>query len=326
MTYGTICFYTFLATVNASNLSVAIVPLTQYFHTTATRASYLVCFNTLMLGVGNIFWVPLMRVVGRRPTYLFAMMLLMACNVWSYESKTYDSLLAARIISGFAAAAGDAPVTAVAADLFPVTERGFVMMFFQFALSCGFFLGPLINAYVAQYTGGWQWTCGWIAIAAGVNCVVAVFTLWETSYPNRGLSTTIDPGTKARRGMISNMSLKRGYNRNISFLRSMYDILVLAIYPPVTWGGILVGVFVGWCVGSRLLDFSLVLTCQQEYNYPIGVLRVFCGAAVSMAASLDRVTCSLGVCGDRFGGLCRRKTDRYNFKLHDNQKWRCSQA
>lgn len=249
MTYGTICFYTFLATANASNLSIAIVPISEYFHISTAKVTYLLCFNTLMLGVGNLFWIPLSRVIGRRPVYLISMALMMVFNVWSYESKSYRSLLGARLLSGFAAASGDAPVTAVVADLFPVTERGFVMMFFQFALSCGFFLSPVINAYITQYSGGWQWTCGWIAIAAGTNCIVAIFTLWETSYPARyRIRDEKNPMLSRRRSAITQLSLTNGYNRDGRFFQSLWDILVLAIFPPVTWGGIMVGIFVGWFV------------------------------------------------------------------------------
>ena len=184
----TICFYSFLATVNASNFSPAILMLSKAFHKTPSRISYLICFNTLTLGAGNLFWVPLMRKIGKRPVYLIAMLLLVVFNIWSYEAKSFSSLLAARILSGFAAAAGDAPVPGVVADMFFAHERGFVMMFFQLALSFGFFIGPLINSYIIQDTESWRWACGWIAVAGGINWLVAVFMIHETSYPNRDVS------------------------------------------------------------------------------------------------------------------------------------------
>jgi MFS family permease len=243
LTYSTICFYTFLSTVNASNLSVAIVPLTEYFHISTSKASYLLCFNTLILGFANLVWVPLTRKFGKRPIYLIAPLIMVATNAWSYKAKSFGSLLAARILSGFAAGAGDAPVPAIVADLFPVTERGFALMFFQLALSSGFFIGPFINAFVTQYSGGWQWTCGWIAIAAGVNWVVAVFTVWETSHPSPADdSRPIEP----KLGFMDHLSLTRGYKKDVNAFRVLADILMLAIYPPITWGGILTGIFVGW--------------------------------------------------------------------------------
>ena len=200
-----------------------------------------------MLGVGNLFWVPLMRKIGKRLAYLVAIFLLMIFNIWSYEAKSFSSLLAARILSGFAAAAGDAPVPALIAEMFFVHERGFALMFFHLALSCGVFIGPLINSYIIQDTKSWQWTCGWIAIAAGANWLTALFLFHETAYHRRDVTAPAETfGPK--RSFLANMSLTVGFNKQASFFRSLNDILAIAIRPPVLWGGILVGVFTGWYV------------------------------------------------------------------------------
>ena len=195
--------------------------------------------------MGNLFWIPLIRVIGKRPVYLLCMILLMAMNVWSYKATSFNSLLAARILSGFAAGAGDAPTPAAAADLFFVHERGFVMMLFQIALGCGFFIGPLINAYATQYTDSWQWNCGWIAIASGANFLVAIFTLHETAFPSRDVHAPAEAfGPKT--SFLSGMSLTRGYNKHSSFLKSFINIFSMVVYPPIVWGGITTGVFVSW--------------------------------------------------------------------------------
>ena len=245
MVYLTVCFFTFLSTVNASNFSVAVTPLSKYFHTSNARTTYLISFNTLMLGIGNLFWIPLMRVVGKRPIYLLSMPLLMACDIWSLKATSFSSLLAARILSGFCAGAGDSPVSALAADLFFVHERGFVMMIFQIALSCGFFIGPLINAYVVQYTGSWQWTCGWIGIASGANFLIAIFTLHETAYHDRDIDAPAE-SFGPKNSFISNLSVTQGYNRRASFFKSLYNIFSMAVYPPIIWAGVTTGAFVSW--------------------------------------------------------------------------------
>jgi MFS family permease len=174
-----VCFFTFLATVNASNFTVATIPLAKEFHESPTRTGYLVCFNVLWLGVGNLFWIPLMRVIGKRPVYLLALPIFIAVNIWSYFARSYGSLLAARILSGFAASAADATVPSLVSEVFFVHERGQCMMIFHLALSSGFFLGPLICAYVVQYTS-WRWACGWIAIAASVTLLAVIFLVRET--------------------------------------------------------------------------------------------------------------------------------------------------
>jgi MFS family permease len=226
-------------------LSVAVVPLTKYFHKSSTEITYLLCFNTLMLGLGNLVWVPLMRTFGKRPVYLVAMFLFVMFNIWSYEAKSYRSLLAARMLSGLAASAGDAPVPAVVADLFFVHERGFCLMLCQIGLSFGFFLGPLINAYVVEDTRSWQWACGWLAIAGGVTWLIAIFALHETSYPHRQIDAPAETyGPK--RGFWAQKAINMGYNKKASLFKTILDICEISLYPPVVWAGITTGVFVGW--------------------------------------------------------------------------------
>ena len=83
MTYFTICFFSFLATVNTSKFTVAILPIASEFNIDTNTAAFLVCFNILALGVGNFFWVIALRLLGRRPVFLLALPLLTALNIQS---------------------------------------------------------------------------------------------------------------------------------------------------------------------------------------------------------------------------------------------------
>jgi predicted MFS family arabinose efflux permease len=114
-TYLTICGFTFFANVNSSNFTVATQEIIKEFYVSQTQAGQLVCFNVFLFGVGNIFWVPLMRVIGKRPVYLVAMLALSMMNVWSSQAVSYNELLATRILSGFPAAAADATVPRIVA-------------------------------------------------------------------------------------------------------------------------------------------------------------------------------------------------------------------
>ncbi|RBR10395.1 hypothetical protein FVER53590_25492 [Fusarium verticillioides] len=271
-TYLTVCFFTFLATMNASNFTVAVKPLSAEFHRTPTEAGYLVCFNVLWLGVGNIFWVPLMRVIGKRPVYLVALLLLMGCNIWSFETHSYGSLLAARIISGFAASASDATVPSLVTDLFFIHERGHCMMIFHMALSSGFFLGPLICSWVTQAID-WRWTCGILSIAAGLTFIVGVFTIRESQYPRDKVDFSLPiESYKVKRGFLSQLSLTRGYDSNASFVGTFLRILTLVAYPPVLWTGLTVGAFVGWNLVVQLTASSTFT--KPPYNWHIGMVGI----------------------------------------------------
>jgi MFS family permease len=242
-----------LATVNASNFTVAIVPLSKEFEESSTRTGYLVCFNTLWLGLGNLIWVSVMRVVGKRPVYLLALLIFVGANVWSREAQSYGSLLASRIVSAFASSAADATVPSLVADLFFVHERGHCMMLFHFALSCGFFGGPLISAYITQ-GAGWRWSCGFLAIAGGVTFLVGCFTIRETSYPRHKADVNLPLSAyPAKKKFINWLSITNGYDREGSFFGTLWRIICLFAYPPIVWTGLTVGSFVGWYVCLRCL-------------------------------------------------------------------------
>ncbi|PCH01397.1 Major facilitator superfamily domain, general substrate transporter [Penicillium occitanis (nom. inval.)] len=268
--YLTVCFFTVLATFNSSNFTVAIVPLSKEFHESTTRAGYLVCFNVLLLGVGNAIWVPLSRVIGKRPVYLAALLLLIGTNIWSFFTHSFESLLAARIISGFAGSAADATVPSLVADMFFVHERGHCMMIFHFALSTGFFLGPLICAYITQEVG-WRWTCGLIAIAGGVTFLLGLVSIRESNYPRETADVDLPSSSyEPKRSLVSWMSLTSGYREDLSFFKAFWSTIRLAAYPPVTWTGLTVGTFVGWNIVVQLTS-SQTFT-KLPYGWKVGSL------------------------------------------------------
>jgi MFS family permease len=245
-TYLTVCFFAFLGLANSSNFTVSIVPVAAEFHTTTARAGYLTSIQLLFMGLGNLFWMPMMRIVGKRPVYLASLLLLMATNIWGYFAHSYGSLLASRILGGFMSAAADATVPSVVADLFYFHERGHCMMMFHTAISAGVFLGPLINAYIVQYAG-WRWMCGFMAIAASATFLVGLFTIHETAYKRERVNLDLpEAGYPPKRSWLTSLSFTSGYDPEASFWGWLGNTIVLLAYPPVVFVGLTIGVFVGW--------------------------------------------------------------------------------
>lgn len=277
----TVCFFTVLSTFNSSSLVVALVPLSVEFNESQTRTGYIVCFGLLFMGLGNLFWVPISRVIGKRPVYLLALLLLMGTNVWTYYASSYGSLLASRIISGIASSAADATVPSLIADIFFVHERGACMMLFHFALSTGFFIGPLISAYITQ-EAGWRWTSGFLAIAGGTTFLVGVFTIRESNY-QRDIANIELPASAypPKRKFLSWMALTHGYRPDVSFFKAVLNTICLAVYPPIIWTGLLVGTFVGWygfpAACSQLISIGLGVTNFMHRNIVVQMTasRVF---------------------------------------------------
>ncbi|KAB8074902.1 major facilitator superfamily domain-containing protein [Aspergillus leporis] len=261
-TYLTVCFFTFLANVNGSNFTVATKAIIKEFHVSQTQAGELVCFNVFLLGLGNVIWVPLMRVVGKRPVYLISMILLSMMNFWSSRASSYGELLASRILSGFASAAADATVPAVVSDMVPPQDRGHYLMFFHLALTSGLFIGPLINAYLVQEEN-WRWMCCFLAIAAGAVFAVAIFTVRETTYLKRN-------ALASKRRPLQWMSLTIGYNPDASFLGTVSDVVCNVAYPQLLWAAFAIGISVGWNIVVQLTA-SRTFTAPP-YNWPAGSL------------------------------------------------------
>ncbi|KAK1141146.1 hypothetical protein N8T08_009313 [Aspergillus melleus] len=261
-TYLTICSFTFLANVNSSNFTVATQAVVKEFQVSQTQAGELVCFNVFLFGLGNIFWVPLMRVIGKRPVYLISMLALSMMNVWSSQASSYGELLASRILSGFVASAADATVPAVVSDMVAPHERGHYLMIFHLAMTAGLFVGPLINAYLVQEQN-WRWMCYFVAIAVGVVFVVAIFTVRETSYNKRHASNS-------KRTWWQWMSVTRGYNPEASFGRTLLDITCSAAYPQLIWAAFSIGICAGWNIVVQLTA-SRTFTAAP-YNWPAGSL------------------------------------------------------
>lgn len=267
-TYSIICLFTFLANVNASCFTVAVRPLSTYFHQTNPKyATWLTNFNVLAFGLGNLFWVPLMRVVGKRPVYLLAMLVLLGANVWSNQSTSYGSLLASRVMSGLGAAAADATVPSVVFDMFHLYERAYWLAWFHVSLASGIFLGPAINASVIQRYE-WWWIPGWMAIGFGVVFLLAVVGLKETTYDR-----TVERGDLLlirKYGLMDWVKLDKGLTRNKCgrvFGKAFLDLLYMATYPQVLYAGIVVGVFVGWTIIVQI-TIGQWLT-SPPYRWPI---------------------------------------------------------
>lgn len=156
--------------------------------------------------------------------------------------------MAATVLAGMAAGGGEAPIPTVVADLFHVQQRGKMMMIFHVALSCGFFVGPAINAAIAEFVG-WRWLCGWVAIAAAINFVIGVFTIQETSYlgtARNDILADAEKQTHARQDFLQRLSLTSGYNKKLNFGTVVWNMVSIVTYPSVLWAGLTIGTFVGW--------------------------------------------------------------------------------
>lgn len=103
--------YAFTANVSSAILSSALPALVTAFTVFNPRGppqglvafsslTHLTAVNVLMLGVSNVWWVPLGNTFERRPVMLLALLVLVGASVWCGKASSFHSLLAARVIQG----------------------------------------------------------------------------------------------------------------------------------------------------------------------------------------------------------------------------------
>jgi MFS family permease len=147
-----------------------------------TKGSYLITFNILFLGLGNVFWVPLSLKVGKRPVLIASSAIFFASSIWSARAQTWGSLLGARIVQGFGASSSEALGPAIVADIYFLHERGAMVGVYTYMIAGGSVFGGIFAGLVANANSDWRWVFWMNAILTGVCFLATVLFQAETNF------------------------------------------------------------------------------------------------------------------------------------------------
>ncbi|KAK1984498.1 major facilitator superfamily transporter [Colletotrichum cereale] len=155
--------------------------LKEYPPEDATRATDLLTYPTLFMGIGNLFSMPLCVTMGRRPIFLMSLVLLVASGLWCAFSTSLSSHIAGRNIYSLAAGQSEALAPLIIEEIHFLHERSAKLSWFVGVQTIGtailFVLTPLIVP-----AWGTKW---WYLIATFINAailVLAFFFVVETKY------------------------------------------------------------------------------------------------------------------------------------------------
>ena len=128
----------------ASAFIPAFLQMSQFFHRSIDDMTYLVGAYTLMLGFGVLFWNPLADRYGRRPILLISLAecLIATCGV--AVSKTYASIMVARVFQGLGVCAPLSLGAAYMKEMYPPRNRGTALGIWTLSITCGPFIGPFV--------------------------------------------------------------------------------------------------------------------------------------------------------------------------------------
>lgn len=156
--------------------------ITSYFKS-SNSASWL---STAFLLTSTAFQPLLARVsdtIGRRPIYLFSLVMFVVTTAWCALAQSIVSFIAARAFCGLGAGGVLAMGSILTNDLVPIEIRGnyqaYINLFFGLGQACGAAFGGFLCD-----TLGWRWTFGIQIPAQLIILMAAVFIMPDTLGPN----------------------------------------------------------------------------------------------------------------------------------------------
>ncbi|KAH8758332.1 major facilitator superfamily transporter [Diaporthe sp. PMI_573] len=181
-------FATALGPILAANTVTVSLYMTHDFTDVAVLTGYFL----LGTGFASAFFVPSSRVWGKRHTFIFGIVVLVASSAWGgyvgYR-KDYNSFLWSRIIQGVGCAPYEALVNAAVGDLYFVHQRGSRMALTNLAVFGGAFFTPIVVGKITHELN-WWWTFYLTAIFCALCLPAIIFFCPETAYRrNTNLNT-----------------------------------------------------------------------------------------------------------------------------------------
>ncbi|KAI0204217.1 major facilitator superfamily domain-containing protein [Astrocystis sublimbata] len=133
----------------------------------------------LGLGLGCVIFSPTAILYGKRPVYLFSVILFISSAVWCAKSPSFTSLILARIFQGIAVSPVECLPSATIAEIFFLHERAFRIGIYTLLLLGGKNLVPLVSAVIINALD-WRWVFWIVAIVVGFCGVLLFFFVPET--------------------------------------------------------------------------------------------------------------------------------------------------
>lgn len=135
----------FLATLNVAIINPAVVPLSEEFHIAPVTGTYQTTVAIGTSALGPLVFTPFANVYGRRPAYLFSVLIGFASAVGSATAKSFGTLVVARAFNGFGPSAALGLGAGTVVDVFYGHQRGKAMGVFTLMLTNGAHLAPIVR-------------------------------------------------------------------------------------------------------------------------------------------------------------------------------------
>ena len=179
---GFIALIAAMMTITAMSIDINLpaVPTTaEVLGASLTTAQLTVTLFFLGFAVGQLLWGSLSDRVGRKPTLLAGLVLYELATIGCAFAPSMPTLLALRVLQGFAAGAGAVLGRAVIRDLFEGEQMARALSLVLAAFVTAPIVAPTIGALILSFAG-WRWIFGFLALYGLVLLVLAVLFLEES--------------------------------------------------------------------------------------------------------------------------------------------------
>ncbi|KAJ9143293.1 MFS general substrate transporter [Pleurostoma richardsiae] len=157
--------------------------------------------NYLLLGLVNIWWIPVANIIGRRFVFLATTVLCCAAGAWLGSFNGTGSWMGAMILNGLGTSAYQAVIQLAVFDMFFVHDRGRMLAVYLFGQQLGSILGLISGGSIADSVG-WRWSQYIVSIIDAVVFVLLLLSFEETLFPRFIFSPSIIQAVRAPRADI----------------------------------------------------------------------------------------------------------------------------
>ena len=255
----------------------------------------------LAIGLGLFLTNPLAKIIGRRPVYILAILIMFATSVWSACVSEYNSFLASRIVAGIGMAPYEILVQCTITDIYFVHERATRIAVWNLFLLTGISGGALIAGQIIQFNG-YKWTFGVCSIFFGVLMIGVLVFVPETAYRRDSLVVVpVEDGPdgvvrmklahehdgergsekasyesphepEKKKTIFQEMAIFSGTYTDAPIWKIFLRPVVLLFYPGVMWGFLVYGKF--WLTYSPFFTFFRIsfaffpcLRCSGSFRH-----------------------------------------------------------
>ncbi|KAI9483228.1 MAG: major facilitator superfamily domain-containing protein [Benjaminiella poitrasii] len=152
----------------------------------ATVAAYVA-----LMGIAPLFWASMSDTFGRKPMYIFSLIISIVAAVLCAISRNIAMLIVFRAIQACGSGSGQTLGAGVIADTFDVANRGRAYGIFYIGPLLGPVIGPTIGGFLCQFLG-WRSSFYFLAILSGVLLLMVTFLLPETLRKKRDSEVLTD--------------------------------------------------------------------------------------------------------------------------------------